>query len=168
MIRLPALAIDPRYIRSREAEVVLSKEVKYRLHLPRMSSSLQRSFPSSSLIYCALPTFLPCNLHPPLICPYQPFMFLALVNSMSLQAYTSRYLYSAACMISLNFLHAFRNARKEEPPAKAPRTTVRAFSLFVQASSTRCALPYPRTTQINGTVRFGLASAPLQTTGVCR
>ena len=132
--RATALAIGPQCIRLREVEVVLRKEVKYCLHLPRMSSSFHRSFPSSSLIYCALPTFLPCNLHPLLRCPYQSFMSPALVNSTTLQAHTSRPLYSAACMNSLNFLHAFRNARKEELPAKAPRTTVRAFSFFVQAS----------------------------------
>ena len=59
-------------VRLRAAEVVLSKEVKYRLHLARISSSFRWSFPFSSLIYCALPNFLPCYFHPPLRCPYQP------------------------------------------------------------------------------------------------
>ena len=37
-------------VRLRVTEVVLSKEVKYRLHLARISSSFRRSFPFSSLI----------------------------------------------------------------------------------------------------------------------
>ena len=114
-------------IRSRVAMVVLSMEAKYRLHLARISSSFRRSFQSSSLIHCALPTFLPCNFLPPLGCPHQPFMPPALVNSPRSQAYTSRYLSSAACMTSLRFLHAFCNARKAEPPSKPPRIAVQAF-----------------------------------------
>ena len=76
--------------RLRAAEVVLSKEVKYRLHFARISSSFCRRFPSSSLKYCALPTFLPCNFHPPLRCPCQPVMSPDKVISSSSQAYTSR------------------------------------------------------------------------------
>ena len=114
---------------------MLSKEVKYRLHLARISSSFRRSFPFSSLIYCALPNFLPCNFHPPLRCPYQPLKSPAAMNSLSSQAYTSKYLSSAAWMVSLCFLHAFRNARKAEPPAKMPFNAFRASSLSVQASS---------------------------------
>ena len=52
-------------VRSRAVEVVLSKEAKYHLHLPPISSSFRRSFPSSFLVYCALPTLLPCKFHPP-------------------------------------------------------------------------------------------------------
>ena len=114
---------------------MLSKEVKYRLHHTRISSSFRRSFPFSSLKYCALPYFLPCNFHPPLRCPYQPLTSPATMNFSSSQAYTFKYLSSAACMVSLSFLHAFRNARKAEPPAKVPCTAFRASSLSVQASS---------------------------------
>ena len=112
-----------------------SKEVKHRLHLARISSSFRRSFLFSSQVYCALPNLLPCNFHPPLRCPYKPLTSPATRNSTSSQAYTSRYLSSAACMISLSFLHAFRNARKAKPPAKVPCTAFRASSLSVQASS---------------------------------
>ena len=114
---------------------MLSKEVKYRLHLARISSSFRRSFPFSSLIYGALPNFLPCNFHPPLRCPYQPLKSPAAMNSSSSHAYTSKYLFSAVWMVSLSFLHAFRNARKAEPPAKVPCTAFRASSLSVQAFS---------------------------------
>ena len=118
----------------RAVEVVLSKKVKYPLHLARISPSFRSSFPSSSLIYCAFPKFLPCNFHPPLR-PYQPLMSPATMNSSSSQTYTSRCLSSAVCMISLNFLHAFCNAREAEPPAKVPCTAFRASSLSVQACS---------------------------------
>ena len=70
-------------VRLRAVEVVLSKEVKCRLHFARVSSSFRRSFPSSSLIYCALPNFLPCNIHPPLRCPYQPLTSPVTMNSSS-------------------------------------------------------------------------------------
>ena len=122
-------------VRLRVAEVVLSKEVKYCLHLARISSSFRRSFPSSSLIYCALLNFLPCNFHPRLRCPCQPLKSLATMNSSSSQANTSKYLSSAAWIISPSFLHAFRNARKAEPPAKVPCTAFRASYLSVQTSS---------------------------------
>ena len=118
-------------VRLRAAEVVLSKEVKYRLHLARISSSFRRSFPFSSLIYCALPNFLPCSFHPPLRCPYQPLKSPAAMNSSSSQTYTSKYLSFAAWMVSLCFLHALRNARKAEPPAKVPCNAFRASSLSV-------------------------------------
>ena len=114
---------------------MLSKEVKYRLHLARISSSFRRSFPFSSLIYCALPIFLPCNFHPPLRRSYQPLKSPAAMNVSSSQAYPSKYLSSAAWMVSLCFLHAFRNARKAEPPAKVPFNAFRSSSLSVQASS---------------------------------
>ena len=120
-------------VRLRVAEVVLSKEVKYRLHLARISSGFCRSFPFSSLIYFALLNFLLCNFHPPLRCPY--LKSTATMNSSSSQANTSKYLSSAARMISLSFLPAFRNARKGEPPAKVPCTAFRASYLSVQASS---------------------------------
>ena len=118
----------------RAVEVVLSKEAKYRLPRARISSSFRRSCPYSSLMYCALPTFLLCNFHQAYKFPYQPFMSPVLENSSSSQAYTPRYLSSAACMTSLRFLHAFRNAQKAEPPAKAPCTAVRAPFLSFQAS----------------------------------
>ena len=124
-------------VRLRAAEVVLNNEAKYHLHLARFSSSFRRILPFSSLIYCALPTFLPCNFHPALRCLYQPLMSPALVNSSSLQAYIYRYLSSAACMTSLRFLHAFHPAQNAELPVKAPRTVVRAFYLSVQASSNK-------------------------------
>ena len=111
-------------VRLKAAEVVLSKEATARLHLARFSSSFRRSFPSLSLMYCALPTFLPCKFHPPLRCSYQPLTSPTLVNSSSLQAYTCRYLSSMACMTSLSFLHVFHPAQKAEPPVKAPRTAV--------------------------------------------
>ena len=122
-------------VRLRVAEVVLSKEVKYRLHLARISSSFRRSFPFSSLIYCALLNLLPCYFHPPLRCPCQPLKSPATINSSSSQANTSKYLSSAAWIMSLSFLHAFRNARKAEPPAQVLFTAFRAPSLSVQASS---------------------------------
>ena len=122
-------------VRLRVAEVVLSKEVKYRLHLARISSSFRRSFPFSSLIYCAPLSFLPCNFHPPLRCPYHPLRSPATMNSSSSQANTSKYLFSAAWIISLSFLHAVRSARKAEPPVKVPCTAFRASYLSVQASS---------------------------------
>ena len=109
-------------VRLRAAEVVLSKEVKYRLRLARIPSSFRRSFPFSSLIYCALPNFLPCYFHLTLRCPYQPLTSPATMNSSSSQAYTSKYLSPAACMVSLSFLHAFRNAWRAETPAKVPCT----------------------------------------------
>ena len=114
---------------------MLSKEVKYRLHLARISSSFRRSFPFSSLIYCAPLSFLPCNFHPPLRCPYHPLRSPATMNSSSSQANTSKYLSSAAWIISLSFLHAVRSARKAEPPVKVPCTAFRASYLSVQASS---------------------------------
>ena len=125
---------------------MLSKEAKYRLHLARISSSFRRSFPASSLIYCVLPTLLPCSFHPPLRCPYQPLMSPANVNSSSSQAYTSWYMSSEACMTSLSFLRAFRNARKPEPPAKVPCTAFRAsssdviarLSIFLRPVRARC------------------------------
>ena len=89
-------------VRLRAAKVVLSKEAKYRLHRVRIFSSFRRSFPSSSPM-----------------------------NSSSSQAYTSRDLSSAACVTSLNFLYALRNARKAEPPAKAPRTAVQTKNNLV-------------------------------------
>ena len=137
-------------VRLRAAEVVLSKDAKHRLHLARMFSSFRSSFPSSSLIYCALSTFLPCDFYPPLRYPYQPLMSPAKVNFSSSQAYTSRYLSSAACMISLTFLHAFRNARKAEhrPMFRAlPSGPLPSPSKLLQI---RCALPYPRTTRYTG------------------
>ena len=118
-------------VRLRVAEVVSSKEVKYRLHPARISSSFRRSFAFSSLIYCALLNFLPYNFHPPLRCPCQPLKSPATMNSSSSQANTSKYLSSAAWIISLRFLHAFRNARKAEPPAKVPCTAFRVSSLSV-------------------------------------
>ena len=122
-------------VRLKVAEVVLSKEVKYRLHLAWISSSFRRSFPFSSLIYCAFLNFLPCNFHPPLRCPCQHLKSPATMNSSSSQANTSKYLSSPAWIISLSFFHAFRNARKAEPSAKVPCTAFRASSLSVQASS---------------------------------
>ena len=96
---------------SRAAEVVFSEEAKHRLHLSLISSSFGRRFPFFlSLMYCALPTFLPCNLHSPLRCPYQPLMSPALVNSSSLPEYTSRCLSFATCMTPLSFLHAVRTS----------------------------------------------------------
>ena len=91
----------------RAAEVVLSKQVKYRLHLARISSSFHRSFPSSSLIYCVLPNFLSCNFHAPLRYPYQPLMSTAKMNSSSSQAYTSRYLLQVPVLCSLHDLPEF-------------------------------------------------------------
>ena len=114
---------------------MLSKEAKHRLHHARISSNFRRSFPSSSLMYCALPTFLPCNFHPLLRCPYQSLTSPANVNASSSQVYTFRYLSSAACMTSLKFLYAIHQAQKEEPPAKVPCTAVRASSLPTQAFS---------------------------------
>ena len=114
---------------------MLSKEVKYRLHLARISSSFRRSFSFSSLIYCPLLNFLPCNFHPPLRCACQPLKSPTTMNSSSSHLNTSKYLSSAAWIISLSFFHAFRNARKAEPPAKVPCTAFRASSLSVQASS---------------------------------
>ena len=122
-------------VRLRVDEVVLSKEVKYRLYLARISSRFRKSFPFSSLIYCALLNFLPCNFHPPLRCPCQPLKSPATMNSSSSQANISKYLSSAAWIISLSVLHAFRSARKAEPPAKVPCAAFRASSLSVQASS---------------------------------
>ena len=90
-------------VRLRVAEVVLSKEVKYRLHVARISSSFRRSFPFSSLIYCAFVNFLPYNSHPPLRCSYHPLKSPATTNSSSSQANTSKYLSSAAWIISLSF-----------------------------------------------------------------
>ena len=83
-------------VRLRVAKVVLSKEVKHRFHLARISSGFRRSFPFSSLIYCAPFSFLPCNFHPPLRCPYHPLRSPATMNSSSSQANTSKYLSSAA------------------------------------------------------------------------
>ena len=100
-------------VRLKAAEVVLSKEATARLHLARFSSSFRRSFPSLSLMYCALPTFLPWKFHPPLRCSYQPLKSPTLVNSSSLQAYTCRYLSSVACMTSLRFLHVFHPAQMQ-------------------------------------------------------
>ena len=57
-------------VRLRAAEVVLSKEVKYRLYLAQISSIFRRSFPSSSLIYCDSSNILPCNFRSPLRYPY--------------------------------------------------------------------------------------------------
>ena len=121
-------------VRLRVAEVVLSKEVKYRLHLARISR-FRRSFPFSSLIYCALLNFLPYSFHPPLRCPYHPLRSPATMNSSSSQANTSKYLSSAAWVTSLSFFNAFRKVRKAAPPAKVPCTAFRASSLSVQASS---------------------------------
>ena len=150
-------------VRLRAAEVVLSKEATARLHLARFSSSFRRSFPSSSLMYCALPTFLPCKFHPPLRCSYQPLMSPTLANSSSLQAYTCRYLSSVACMTSLNFLHVFHHAQKAEPPAKAPRTAVRAFYLFVQACSNLESITLFSADPDTRPCRIGLVSSPLRT-----
>ena len=109
---------------------MLSKEVKYRLHLARISSSLRRSFPFSSLIYCALPNFLPCNFHPPLRCPYQSLKSPATMNSSSSQANTSKYLSSAAWMISLSFWHAFR-----KPPSGPTPSPPRLLQIHHASSS---------------------------------
>ena len=130
-------------VQLRAPEDVLSKKAKYRLHLSRISSSILRSFPSSSLMYCTLTTCLLFNPHPRLRCLYQSLMSPALAKSLSSPACTSRYLSYAACMTSPSFLHACRNARIAEPAAKMPCTVVQASSLPAQDSSNsaRFALP---------------------------
>ena len=155
-------------VRLRAAEVVLGKEVKYRLHLARISSSFRRSFPFSSLIYCALPNFLPCNFYPPLKCPYQPLKSPATMNSSSSQVYTSKYPSSAAWMVSLSFCmpSATREKRSRRPRCRVPPSEpLRSPSRLLQIHH---ALPRFPIAQIYGTVGFGLALPPLRTVGVCR
>ena len=83
-----------------------------------------------------------------------------LVNSSNSPAYSCTYMSSAVCMTSMSFSHVFSNARNVKPPAKAPRTAVRASSLSVQDFQIRRASPYPRTTQTDRTVEFDVASLP--------
>ena len=135
--------------------------------LVNFSSSFRRSFLSWSLMYCALHSFLRGKLHPSVRCSHQLIISPALVNFSSSPAHASRYLSSATCMTSLRLLHAFRNAQREEPPAKAPGTAAHESSSVCLYFQIGLASPYSRTSQINRTVGFGLGSPLLRTTGAC-